>query len=94
MAEPASLAAACRAHDVARLWLFGSRVRGDARPDSDMDILVEFEPNAAIGMIELARLRDELSVVFARRVDLVPLRGLKPAIRAEVLAARELLYAA
>ena len=84
----------CQRHHVARLWLFGSVLRLDFRPDSDVDILVEFEPGAHVGMLALARLQRDLSALIGRHVDLVPVNGLKPAIRDHVLAARELLYAA
>jgi predicted nucleotidyltransferase len=92
--DPPRLRALCREHHASQLWLFGSVLRADFRPDSDVDVLVDFEPDAPIGLIELARLRDALSAMFGRPVDLVPLQGLKPAIRDHVLAARELLYAA
>jgi predicted nucleotidyltransferase len=90
----ARLAALCRSNQVAHLWLFGSVLRPDFRPDSDVDVLVDFVPTVRIGLLALARLRRELSELFGRPVDLVPLRGLKPAVRDAVLARRELLYAA
>jgi predicted nucleotidyltransferase len=92
--DPTRLARLCTSHGVSRLWLFGSVLRPDFRPESDIDVLVEFEPGAHIGLLALARLRRELSELFARNVDLVPVGGLKPAIRDDVLGTRELLYAA
>jgi predicted nucleotidyltransferase len=92
--DPRQLAAVCGSTHVAHLWLFGSILRPDFRPDSDVDVLVDFKPDASVGLLTLARLRRELSDLFGRPVDLVPLRGLKPAVRDEVLASRELLYAA
>jgi predicted nucleotidyltransferase len=92
--DPARLACRCSSHHVSCLWLFGSVLRSEFHPESDIDVLVEFEPRAHIGPLALARLRWELSKLFARDVDLVPVRGLKPAIRDEVLGTRELLYAA
>jgi predicted nucleotidyltransferase len=92
--DATNLTALCRSNRVSRLWIFGSALRPDFRPDSDVDILVEFEPDARIGLLALARLQRELSRLFARPVDLVPLRGLKAAVRDEVLTQRELLYAA
>jgi uncharacterized protein len=84
----------CRRHHITRLSVFGSVVRDDFRPDSDVDVLVEFEPDARIGFLALSRMQRELSEIVGRRVDLVPRAGLKPLIRDVVLASAELLYAA
>ena len=84
----------CKQHQVRELALFGSAVRGELRPDSDLDILVDFEPEARIGFMTLGRMARELSELLGRRVDLVPKEGLKPAIRAAVLAEAEALFAA
>jgi uncharacterized protein len=92
--DATSLAAICRSNHVARLWIFGSVLRPDFRADSDVDVLVDFEAGARIGLLTLARLQRELAQLFARPVDVVPLRGLKPAVREGVLTNRELLYAA
>lgn len=92
--DKTALTRVCSAHHVVGLWLFGSVLRGDFRPNSDIDILVEFDAEATVGLIELARLQGELSLMFGRSVDLVPVGGLKPMLRDQVLADRELLYAA
>ena len=84
----------CKRYQVRELSLFGSAVRGELRPDSDLDILVAFEPEARIGFMTLSRMTRELSELFGRPVDLVPKDGLKPAIRATVLAEAESLFAA
>ena len=61
----------CVRHRIHRLALFGSVLRPDFRPESDVDVLVEFEPGAAIGFFGLARLERELSTLLGgRRVDL------------------------
>lgn len=60
----------CRRHRVARLEVFGSFARGDAGPDSDVDILVSFEAGAEIGL-EFVELRDELAALLGRSVDLL-----------------------
>jgi predicted nucleotidyltransferase len=84
----------CRRHGVRRLSLFGSVLRQDFRPKSDVDVLVEFEPGAQVGFLALSRMRRELSALLGRPVDLVPREGLKPLIREAVLSSAEELYAA
>ncbi|HMQ16623.1 MAG TPA: nucleotidyltransferase domain-containing protein [Phycisphaerae bacterium] len=88
------LAALCRRHRVSELAVFGSVARGDARLDSDLDLLIDFEPGARIGFIALAQLTRELQDLFERPVDVVTKRGLHPRIRAAVLAEAEVLFAA
>jgi hypothetical protein len=73
--------------------LFGSALRRDFRAESDIDLLVTFEPDAQIGFLALGRLRRELERLFNRPVDLVPQDGLKPYIRDHVLASAEPIYA-
>lgn len=84
----------CRRYRVRELAVFGSFLRDDFRPDSDIDLLVEFAPDAEIGFLALARMGRELSGILHRPVDLVPKAGLKPKIRDEVLSGRKVLYAA
>lgn len=84
----------CKQHQVRELSLFGSAVRGELRPDSDLDLLVDFEPDARIGFMTLGRMARELSELLGRPVDLVPKEGLKPTIRAAVLAEAEALFPA
>jgi predicted nucleotidyltransferase len=88
------LASLCRRHRVRELAVFGSVARGAARPDSDVDLLVEFEPEARIGFIALAQLTRELQDLFERPVDVVTKGGLHPRIRDAVLAEAEVLFAA
>jgi hypothetical protein len=84
----------CRRHQIRTFSLFGS-VLGDAfGPESDVDVLVEFEPDAAVGFVALGRMKRELSAILGRPVDLVPQDGLKPRIREQVLSRAEVLYAA
>jgi uncharacterized protein len=64
------LADTCSKHHVARLELFGSFVRGDATPNSDLDILVTFEPGAKVGL-GIVALQQELEALFGRSVDLL-----------------------
>jgi uncharacterized protein len=88
------LAGLCRQYHVQELSLFGSMARGDNRPDSDIDILVLFQPDARIGLIAYADLMFALASLMGRKVDLVDKLGLKPLIREEVLQQSRLLYAA
>lgn len=100
MAEPKlevpaeSIAGFCQRYHVRNLSIFGSALRGDFSADSDVDVLVEFEPEAQVGFIALSRMRRELSDLFQRPVDLVPKNGLKPRIREAVLSSAEVVYAA
>lgn len=84
----------CRRYHVSRLALFGSVLRDDFHPDSDVDVLVAFEPEARIGFITLSRMQRELSALFQRPVDLVPMDGLKPVIRESVLSSAQDVYPA
>jgi hypothetical protein len=90
----AEVARVCRRYQVKELSVFGSTARGDLRPDSDIDLLVEFLPGAAIGLFELWEMGEELESLLGRRVDLVPKGGLKPLIRPRILQESRLLYAA
>lgn len=90
--QPA-LAEFCRRNHIRSLALFGSVLRDDFGPESDVDLLVEFEPGAAVGMLALGRMQRELAALLARPVDLVPKQGLKPRIRESVLASSEQVYA-
>ena len=89
-----AIADICRRHHVKELALFGSALSHDFRPNSDIDLLVEFQPDAQVGLLSLARAAEELSVILGREVDLVPKNGLKEAIRDEVLADAEVIFAA
>ena len=72
---------ALRARGVAHAALFGSRARGDARPDSDTDIMIEIDPNAHIGVWGYAGLKDYIASLFDGPVDVVNRNGLKPYVR-------------
>ena len=72
---------ALRQRGVARLWLFGSIVRGAARADSDIDVIAEFDPQAKVSLTAVARLRQDLSDLLEAPVDLAEWRTLRPAIR-------------
>ena len=89
-----SLAEVCRRYGVRELSLFGSAVRDEMRPESDIDIMVEFEEGVRIGLIKFESLVEELESLARRRVDLVTKRGLKPWIRPNVLKDAQVIYAA
>lgn len=84
----------CRRFRVRELSLFGSAASGTMRPDSDVDLLVDFLPGAEIDLVDYAGLMLDLSHLLGRKVDLVSKNGLKPLLRASVLATARLLYAA
>ena len=90
----AELSAFCEAHGIRRLAIFGSALRDDFGPASDVDVLVEFEPNHIPGLLGVAGMELELSKLFSgRKVDLRTIEDLSPYFRQEVLDAAEVQYA-
>ncbi len=84
----------CRTWKISELSLFGSVLRSDFRGDSDVDVLVKFEPDANWGLLDLSRMREELSALVGRNADIVDIRGLRnPFRRREILSSREIVYA-
>jgi predicted nucleotidyltransferase len=92
--DEAKLATVCRRYHVTELAVFGSVARGEAGDASDIDLLVSFERGAKVTIFTLVDLQSELAELLRRSVDLVSKDGLKPAIRSEVLAEAQTLYAA
>lgn len=88
---PDSIAAFCRKNRIRRLALFGSILRDDFRPDSDVDVLVEFEPGTRVGLKFFA-LEAELSNILGRTVDLNTPGFLGRHFRDDVLNAAEVQY--
>jgi hypothetical protein len=89
-----TLAEFCRRHRIRKLSVFGSVLEGTARPDSDIDLLVEFEPNGEPGLIALAGMEDELSALLGgRRVDLRTAEDLSRYFRDEVVRTAQVQYA-
>jgi len=72
-------------HQVKSLYLFGSIVRGENKPGSDIDILVEFQPGARVGLFGMARLQRRLSEVLGRPVDLTTRDALHKALRDRII---------
>jgi uncharacterized protein len=90
---PAELESLCRGAGIRKLSLFGSVLRGTERPDSDVDLLVEFEPGRTPGLLEMARIESELSMLLGRRVDLRTAEDLSRYFRDEVTASAEVQFA-
>jgi len=88
------IAAFCSANGILRLALFGSILRDDFRPDSDVDVLVEFQPGARVGYLAMARMARELAGMLGRTVDLRTAAELHPAFRDEVIKQALTQYAA
>ena len=92
--DPEAVSAFCRRHHIARLALFGSVLRDDFRPDSDVDVLVEFLPGHVPGLRFVTIEREFSELLHGRRVDMVTPKFLNPQIRAHVLSVAEPLYVA
>jgi predicted nucleotidyltransferase len=88
------IASFCRERHIRRLAIFGSALRPDFQPDSDVDVLVEFDPDHIPGLLEIARMERELSALFGgRKVDLRTPEDLSRYFRQRVLAEAEVHYA-
>ena len=85
----------CRRYHVRELSLFGSRARGDYRDDSDIDLLISFEPGSSPGLFGFVHLKQEFEQLLGRPVDLVSREGLRnPYRRASILGDATVIYAA
>lgn len=84
----------CESHRIRKLALFGSQAKGTAGPDSDVDLLVDFEPDSVPGLFGVAALEDELSQLLGgRKVDLRTARDLSRYFRDEVVRTAQVQYA-
>jgi predicted nucleotidyltransferase len=87
----------CHRWQIVELALFGSVLRDDFRPDSDVDVLVTFAPDARWGLFDLVHMQDELKAIFEREVDLVSRRGIEASRnyirRKAILDSTEVIYA-
>ena len=96
--DQSRIAAFCRAWKISRLELFGSVLRDDFGPTSDVDVLVTFEPDSQWSLLDLVRIERELSERLGRRVDLVERSDVEASDnyirRREILRSAEALYAA
>jgi uncharacterized protein len=86
------LRAFCREHGIRSLRLFGSAARNELRHDSDIDLLVEFEPGRTPGLLGIAKLELELQELVGRDVDLRTVGDLSPYFRDDVVSAARVLY--
>lgn len=91
------LARYCRRWKIRELALFGSVLRSDFGPDSDVDVLVTFRPGAGWSLLDHVRMQDELSALLGRKVDLVSRRGVERSRnylrRKAILDSAEVIYA-
>src|SRR5437868_2373618 len=92
--DPEFVADFCRRHHVQRLSLFGSVLTGRFRPESDVDVLIEFEPEQTPGLFALARMQFEIEAVVGRSVDLRTPEDLSRHFREEVQRLAEVQYSA
>lgn len=94
----AQIRAFCDKWEVAELALFGSVIRGDFRPDSDVDVLVRFVEGAQQGFFGIGQMEEELRTIFGREVDLVTCRGVEVShnspLRPAILDTAKVVYAA
>jgi predicted nucleotidyltransferase len=88
------IAEICRRYGIQEMAVFGSAARGDMRPDSDVDIVVEFFPETKYGLREYQAIEDELVAVFGRRVDLGTKQYIKPHVKAHIMKDARVIYAA
>lgn len=85
----------CRRWKIREFALFGSVLRDDFRPDSDVDVLVSFAPDAQWSLFDVVDMQEELALMFGRKVDLVEKRALRnPFRRSDILTTKEVVYAA
>ncbi|HRO57757.1 MAG TPA: nucleotidyltransferase domain-containing protein [Burkholderiaceae bacterium] len=93
--DATTLERVCRRHRIRKLSLFGSRLKGAARPDSDVDLLVEFMPGARPTLLDMAEIENELSELLGGiRVDLRTAQELSRYFRDAVVNEAEVQYAA
>lgn len=89
-----ALAAFCQRHQIARLSLYGSVLRDDFGPESDVDVLITFQPEAEPSLLDLGRMQQELCDMIGRQVDLKTEEFLSPRIRERVRREAQVHYAA
>lgn len=89
-----AIASFCQRWKITEFALFGSILRDDFRPDSDVDVLVSFAPDANWSLWNIIEMKEELETLFGREVDLVQKDGLRnPFRRYEILSTKQVIYA-
>ncbi len=87
----------CKRWNIKEFSFFGSVLRNDFHPDSDLDVLVSFSPDAHWGLFDMLHMQDELEAIFGRKVDIVSRRGVEmsrnPVRRKAILSSTEVIYA-
>ena len=83
----------CRRYDIRRLSFFGSVIRADFGPESDVDVLVEFNSDAQVGLLAMAAMEGELGRILGRKVDLRTPQDLSRYFREDVVRSAELQFA-
>ncbi|MDE2660659.1 MAG: nucleotidyltransferase domain-containing protein [Acidobacteriota bacterium] len=86
------VAAFCRKHGIRKFSLFGSVIRDDFGPDSDVDVLAEFKPGTRFTLMDLVGMQDELSAIVGRKSEIFEFRPLRPWMQEEVASSMELFY--
>lgn len=84
----------CQRHRIRKLSLFGSALRDDFSPDSDVDVLIEFEEGATVGLLRLSAMEIELGEILGRKADLRTANDLSRYFRDQVVRSAEVQYAA
>ena len=96
--DQSRIAAFCRAWKISRLELFGSVLRDDCGPTSDVDVLVTFEPDSEWSLLDLVEMKAALEAIFGRQVDLLTRPAVEasrnPFRRSAILSSAEVLFAA
>lgn len=95
LANTQALEAFCQEHHILKLWFFGSILREDFAGNSDVDVLVEFDPEVRLSLWGMVGIQEELAGLLGRAVDLIEWKALKnPFVRQEVFRTSRLAYAA
>lgn len=87
----------CHKWNVKELSVFGSALREDFNPDSDVDVLIDFAPNHGRSLFDLVAMKDELEIIFRREIDLVTMKGIERSRneirKKEILNSYQVIYA-